>query len=65
MPATGVLPEGVLRDDYALPPRPWHLLTPDHGAFDYTLVRLPAVRTHGLRRYRDAYRQAVSSASAG
>jgi hypothetical protein len=65
MPATGVLPEGVLRDDYPLPPRPWCPLTPHHRAFEDTLVRLPAVRAPRLRRYRDAYRQAVSSASAG
>lgn len=53
MPATGVLPEGVLRDDYPLPPHPWCPLTPHHGAFEYTLAGLPAVRTPRLRTYRD------------
>ncbi|MGW4519244.1 hypothetical protein ACWEO4_47075 [Streptomyces sp. NPDC004393] len=57
MPATGVLPEGVLRDDYPLPPRPRYPLTPHHRAFEDTLVRLPAVRGLRLRRYRDASRQ--------
>ncbi|MFJ8078884.1 hypothetical protein ACIQ7Q_34340 [Streptomyces sp. NPDC096176] len=57
MPATGVLPEGVLRDDYPLPPHPWCSLTPHRHAFDYTLVRLPAVRGPRLSRYRDAYRR--------
>ncbi|MFD8130175.1 hypothetical protein [Streptomyces mirabilis] len=65
LPATGVLPEGVLRDDYPLPSRPWCPLTPHHRAFEDTLVRLPAVRAPRLRRYREAYRQAVSPASAG
>ncbi|MFH8476494.1 hypothetical protein [Streptomyces sp. NPDC018000] len=57
MPATGVLPEGVLRDDYSLPPHPWYPLTPNHHAFEYTLVGLPAVRGLRLRRCRDASRQ--------
>ncbi|MFF0472352.1 hypothetical protein [Streptomyces sp. NPDC004284] len=52
MPATGVLPEGVLRDDYPLPRHP---LTPHHGAFRDTLAGLPAVRAPGLRGYRDTY----------
>ncbi|WP_374200235.1 hypothetical protein [Streptomyces sp. AC555_RSS877] len=56
MPARGVLPDGVLRDDYPLPPRPWRPLTPHHRAFEYTLVGLPAVRAPRLRRYHDAYR---------
>lgn len=50
MPATGVLPEGVLRDDYPLPPFPWHPLTPHQDAFEYTRTRLPAV--HGTRPHR-------------
>ncbi|MFI9106558.1 hypothetical protein ACIGXA_39285 [Streptomyces fildesensis] len=56
IPATGVLPEGVLRDDYPLPPRPWHPLTPHHRAFEDTLTALPAIRGTRLRRYRDASR---------
>ncbi|MFF2081593.1 hypothetical protein ACFVXG_43330 [Kitasatospora sp. NPDC058162] len=56
MPATGVLPEGVLRDDYPLPPRPRCPLEPHHGAFRATLVGLPAIRGPRLRRYHDSYR---------
>ncbi|MFB7910808.1 hypothetical protein ACFC1T_30670 [Kitasatospora sp. NPDC056076] len=55
-PATGGLPEGVLRDDYPLPPRPWHPLEPHHYALSDTLVRLPAIRGPRLRRYHDKYR---------
>ncbi|MFD4554343.1 hypothetical protein ACFWP5_08435 [Streptomyces sp. NPDC058469] len=65
MPATGGLPEGVLRDDYPLPLRPWRPLTPHHRAFEDTLVRLPAVRAPRLGRYRDAYSRPVSPTSAG
>ncbi|WP_446447123.1 hypothetical protein [Streptomyces gardneri] len=54
LPATGVLPEGVLRDDYPLPQRPWRLLAADRHAFEGTLVRLPAVRHPRLRGFRDA-----------
>ncbi|MFI1653370.1 hypothetical protein ACH4ZU_00330 [Streptomyces sp. NPDC020472] len=56
MPATGVLPEGVLRDDYPLPPCPRYPLTPHRRAFEYTLVRLPAIRAPRLRRHREASR---------
>ncbi|MFF3611837.1 hypothetical protein [Streptomyces sp. NPDC002580] len=55
MPASGVLPKGVLRDDYPLPPRPWCPLRPHHGAFECTLTGLPAVRSFRLRRYSDEY----------
>ncbi|MFJ5711507.1 hypothetical protein [Streptomyces sp. NPDC093105] len=48
IPTTAALPEGVLRDDHALPPRPARLLPAHHGAFESTLVRLPAARA--LRR---------------
>ncbi|MFQ6197015.1 hypothetical protein [Streptomyces sp. NPDC000405] len=48
MPATGTLPEGTLRDDYPLPPRPWRPLTPHQGAFEDTLVRLPAIHAFQL-----------------
>ncbi|MFE4599431.1 hypothetical protein ACFRKE_01075 [Kitasatospora indigofera] len=55
-PATGVLPKGVLRDDYPLP-RPWYPLDPDYGAFRTTLVGLPAIRSPLLRRCQGtAYR---------
>ncbi|MFI8103972.1 hypothetical protein [Streptomyces sp. NPDC086023] len=54
MPATGVLPAGVLRDDYPLPHRPWRPLTPHHRAFRDTLAGLPAVRSPALRRFRGA-----------
>ncbi len=56
-PATGVLPRGVLRDDYALPPLPWCVLTEHPDAFEATLVRLPAVRTPRLREYRAVRRR--------
>ncbi|MFD6551480.1 hypothetical protein [Streptomyces sp. NPDC058398] len=64
MPATGVLPEGVLRDDYPLPPLPRCPLTAHDRAFAGTLIRLPAVRAPRLRRYYDAYRRDVEAASA-
>ncbi|MEU7261693.1 hypothetical protein AB0B21_38740 [Streptomyces rimosus] len=44
-PVTGVLPDGVLRDDYPLPPRPWYPLTPRHCAFEAILAGLPTVRS--------------------
>ncbi|MGV9270050.1 hypothetical protein ACWDRR_35980 [Kitasatospora sp. NPDC003701] len=56
IPSTGVLPRGVLRDDYPLPPHPSYPLTPHHRAFGDTLVGLPAIRTPRLRRYHDGYR---------
>ncbi|WP_430393208.1 hypothetical protein [Actinacidiphila reveromycinica] len=56
MPATGVLPDGVLRDDYPLPPCPRRPLAPHHRAFVCTLVGLPAIRAPRLRRYHDACR---------
>ncbi|MGW1035458.1 hypothetical protein ACWD4Z_25140 [Streptomyces antibioticus] len=52
VPATGVVPQGVLRDDYPLPPHPWHPLLPNRDAFRHTLVRLPAVRGPRLSRFR-------------
>ncbi|MFE5208620.1 hypothetical protein [Streptomyces sp. NPDC056600] len=57
LPATGVLPPGVLRDDYPLPPLPWHALTGHPGAFQATLIRLPAVRTPRLREYLEGRRR--------
>ncbi|MFD2010270.1 hypothetical protein [Streptomyces narbonensis] len=54
LPVTGVLPEGVLRDDYPLPQRPRRLLEPDRHAFEGTLVRLPEVRHPRLRGFRDS-----------
>ncbi|SMF79171.1 hypothetical protein SAMN02745830_06145 [Streptomyces sp. Amel2xC10] len=52
VPATGVVPQGVLRDDYPLPPHPWCPLLPNRDAFRHTLVRLPAVRGPRLSRFR-------------
>ncbi|MGW2275413.1 hypothetical protein [Streptomyces yangpuensis] len=54
-PATGVLPEGVLRDDYPLPPRPGRSFRPHGRAFRDTLARLPDIRRPELRAYRDRY----------
>ncbi|MFI5866646.1 hypothetical protein [Streptomyces sp. NPDC051546] len=51
MPATGVLPPGVLRDDYPLPSFPWYPLTPHEWAFEHTLIGLPAVRSLRMRGY--------------
>lgn len=47
VPASGGMPEGVLRDD---PPmrRPFSPFRADPGAFHHTLVRLPAVRSPWL-----------------
>jgi hypothetical protein len=47
-PASGTLPDGVLRDDPP-PPRPPHLFRADAGTFRYTLTRLPASRSPWLR----------------
>ncbi|MFI5546670.1 hypothetical protein ACIA6E_23190 [Streptomyces sp. NPDC051815] len=55
MPATGVLPAGVLRDDYPPPPDSWYPLPAHARAFDDTLVRLPGVRDPALRRHHEAY----------
>ncbi|MFD8978488.1 hypothetical protein [Streptomyces sp. NPDC059564] len=50
VPASGGLPDGVLRDDYdPLAPRPHRLFWADPGVFQHTLVRLPAVRSQWLR----------------
>lgn len=48
LPASGTMPDGVLRDD---PPasRPHHLFRADPGTFQHTLVRLPAVHSPWLR----------------
>ncbi|MFJ8196909.1 hypothetical protein [Streptomyces sp. NPDC096152] len=46
--ASGVIPDGVLRDDPPAP-RPPHLFRADPGAFQHTLVRLPAVGSPWLR----------------
>ncbi|MFD5511956.1 hypothetical protein ACFWIB_29900 [Streptomyces sp. NPDC127051] len=56
LPATGTLPEGVLRDDYPQPRRPWRLFRHDQRAFVDTLTRLPAARRPWLRAYYDAHR---------
>lgn len=52
VPATGGLPDGVLRDD-PLPLRPWRPFRPDGQIFLDTLARLPAVRRPWLRRIYD------------
>ncbi|MFJ5828919.1 hypothetical protein [Streptomyces sp. NPDC093089] len=54
-PATGVLPPGVLRDDYTFVPCPWYPLTPHRYAFTLTLAGLPAIRDPRLSRRREAY----------
>ncbi|MFI1401142.1 hypothetical protein [Streptomyces sp. NPDC020681] len=52
VPATGGMPDGVLRDD-PLPPYPLGLFRPDSELFVHTLARLPAVRQPWLRRIYD------------
>ncbi|MFJ5220316.1 hypothetical protein ACIP98_37225 [Streptomyces sp. NPDC088354] len=52
VPATGRLPDGVLRDD-PLPMHPWGMFRPDSTPFRYTLARLPAVRQPWLRKIYD------------
>ncbi|WP_330334409.1 hypothetical protein OHS33_34770 [Streptomyces sp. NBC_00536] len=48
LPASGTLPDGVLRDDPSTP-SPHRLFQADPGTFQHTLVRLPAVRSPWLR----------------
>ncbi|MEV7677733.1 hypothetical protein AB0O64_04100 [Streptomyces sp. NPDC088341] len=55
VPATGGLPDGVLRDD-PLPPRPGRRFRPDPEVFLHTLARLPAVRQPWLRAIYDQVR---------
>lgn len=52
VPATGGMPDGVLRDD-PLPLHPWRLFWPDARVFLDTLARLPAVRQPWLREIYD------------
>ncbi|WP_406424919.1 hypothetical protein [Streptomyces sp. NBC_01589] len=48
VPASGGIPQDVLRDD-PLPPRPNYLFRADRGTFQHTLVRLPAVHSPWMR----------------
>ncbi|MET9223354.1 hypothetical protein ABZX65_31985 [Streptomyces sp. NPDC003300] len=50
--ASGVMPDGVLRDE-PLAPHPGTPFRIDQNAFEYALVRLPAVRRPWLRRILD------------
>ncbi|MGW4054667.1 hypothetical protein ACWENA_27975 [Streptomyces sp. NPDC004779] len=52
LPASGCMPDGVLRDDPPAP-RPSSLFRADPGTFQRTLVRLPAVRSPWLREILD------------
>ncbi|MEV5374408.1 hypothetical protein AB0L26_00275 [Streptomyces nondiastaticus] len=52
VPATGGLPDGVLRDDPP-PMRPWSRFRPDPHVLLRTLARLPAVRRPWLRAIYD------------
>ncbi|MFF3173940.1 hypothetical protein ACFVQ0_15065 [Streptomyces sp. NPDC057900] len=56
VPATGGMPDGILRDD-PLPPYPHVLFQPDREVFLHTLARLPAVRQPWLRSVYDRVRQ--------
>ncbi|MGW7452979.1 hypothetical protein [Streptomyces sp. NPDC054787] len=54
VPTSGVLPDGVLRDDYDPPAtRPRHPFRVDSGTFGRTLVRLPSVHSPWLRGILD------------
>ncbi|EFL12894.1 hypothetical protein [Streptomyces sp. C] len=52
LPASGTMPDGVLRDDPPAP-RPDHLFRADAGTFHHTLVRLLAARGPRLREILD------------
>ncbi|MFF9363280.1 hypothetical protein [Streptomyces griseoluteus] len=52
LPASGSMPDGVLRDDPPAP-RPHQLFQIDPGVFRHTLTRLPAVRSPLLRDILD------------
>ncbi|MFF8597823.1 hypothetical protein ACF065_02690 [Streptomyces sp. NPDC015232] len=53
IPASGTLPDGVLRDDYPLPDHPWYRFRPNDQAFRATLARCPEVREPWLRALFD------------
>ncbi|MFE4061907.1 hypothetical protein ACFXP3_37460 [Streptomyces sp. NPDC059096] len=55
-PASGGMPDGVLRDDPPAP-RPCRMFRTDPGTFEHTLVRLPAVRTPWLRAIHENFRR--------
>ncbi|MEV4916518.1 hypothetical protein AB0K47_06855 [Streptomyces tirandamycinicus] len=57
LPASGTLPDGVLRDDYPLPPHPMYTFRPDKRVFLDTLARLDAVRQPWLRDLYDQVRK--------
>lgn len=48
VPASGGMPQDVLRDD-PLPPRPAYLFRADRGSFHHNLARLPAVCSPWIR----------------
>ncbi|MGW8328534.1 hypothetical protein ACWGLE_11595 [Streptomyces sp. NPDC055897] len=54
--ASGVMPDGVLRDDPPAP-RPRQLFRADPGTFQHTLVRLPAARAPWLREILETHTQ--------
>ncbi|GGT72917.1 hypothetical protein GCM10010272_15220 [Streptomyces lateritius] len=58
VPASGGMPDGVLRDDPPAP-HPCHLFRADPAAFQRTLVRLPTVRSPWLREILENLTQHV------
>lgn len=56
VPASGGIPQDVLRDD-PLPPRPNYLFRADRGTFQHTLVRIPAVRSPWMRTILESLTQ--------
>ncbi|WP_234308504.1 hypothetical protein [Streptomyces sp. NRRL F-4428] len=55
LPATGTLPDGVLRDDYPRPLRPGDGFWPHQEAFRGALAHLPGIRHPQLLAYRERY----------
>ncbi|MZD04161.1 hypothetical protein GTW43_03565 [Streptomyces sp. SID5785] len=58
--ASGVMPDGVFRDDPPAPP-PHQLFRTDRGAFQHTLVRLPAARAPWLRQILENLTQHIQT----
>ncbi|MFD7031522.1 hypothetical protein ACFWAR_26190 [Streptomyces sp. NPDC059917] len=58
VPASGGMPDGVLRDDPPAP-RPRYVFRPDPGAFQHALVRLSAVRSPWLREISEDFTRHV------
>jgi hypothetical protein len=60
LPASGTMPDGVLRDDPPVP-RPHQLFQVDQGIFQHTLIQLPAARSPRLRELLENLTQHMRS----